>query len=236
MANFCAKCGKELEAGVKHTCEEEKEVKEVKEEKTASVKPSIDIKESFSNVLNAVKGIFTKPFETINELVTDSNFITGIILIVITALASGLSTVINLSHIYSKYDSGLKPKYVEEFFKSFSVDLVKYAAIAFIAYLVISVILKGKATWKETLSATGLSLIITTISIIIHTILIFFEGDLVVYISGYVSTFAAAFFMVVLYEGLKAKASIDKNKLFISLAGILVGAEIVVDLFNKIIK
>ena len=157
-----------------------------------------------------------------------------------TALAKGLSTVVTLWHTFDKvkstYYTPPTPKYFDEFFKVFAIDLVRYAAIAFIAYLVITVILKGKATWKETLAATGLSLIVIIATTIVGTILVFFEGDLVLYISGYVATFGSAFCMFVLYEAMKAKAGIDKNKLFLSLASVLVAAEIVVDIVNKIFK
>ena len=232
MANFCTKCGEKLEAGKTHKCEA-KEEKKV-ETKTTSTS-SVDVKGGFTDCIDAVKGIFTKPIDTIQSFVSDSKFIAGIIFIVATALMAGLSRVITLWHVYGDQDY-IKPKYFDEFFESFVTDLGKYVAIAFIAYLIISIILKGKATWKETLSATGLSLVVTFFAIIINTILVFFEGDLVSYIYNYVSVFASAFSVVVLYEGLKLKAEIDKNKLFVTLASTYVCAAIVVDLLTKIFK
>ena len=238
MANFCTKCGKKLEAGEEHTCEVKEETKkeETKAEAKTATTSSVDVKGGFTDAGSAIKGIFTKPIDVIESFVTDSKFIAGIILIVMTALAKGLSTVITLWHAFDKVKaySSYEPKYFDEFFKTFATDLVRYAGIAFIAYLVITVILKGKATWKETLAATGLSLIVIIATTIVSTILIFFEGDLVSYIGGYVATFGSAFCMFVLYEGMKAKAGIDKNKLFLSLASVLVGAEIIVDIVNKI--
>jgi len=216
--------------------EKEKETKTTK----ATANTNIDIKEGFTDSVKAVKGIFTKPVETIKEFVADSKFITGIILIVTTALAHGLQTVITLLHSYNKIKSSYytppTPKYFDEFFRVFATNLVRYLAIAFIAYLVITIILKGKATWKETLSATGLSLIVMIFAVIITTILIFFEGDLITYIASYVSTFAGFFTVAVFFEAIKEKAGIDTNKLFISLASVFVGAEIVVDIVNKIFK
>ena len=232
MANFCSKCGKKLEAGVEHNCEAKEEKKEAEAKTTTS---NIDIKGGFTDSVSAVKGIFTKPVDVIKEFVADSKFITGIILILATALMSGLSRVITLWHIYGDQDY-IKPKYFDEFFKSFATDLVRYVALGFIAYLVITIILKGKATWKETLSAVGLSLIVMIGAIIINTILVFFEGDLVVYIAGYVTTFAGIFSTLVFYHGIKEKAEIDTNKLFISAASMYVCAEIVVDIVNKIFK
>lgn len=232
MANFCTKCGEKLEAGKTHKCEgkEEKKV-----EAKATTSSSVDVKGGFTDCIEAVKGIFTKPVDTINTFVADSKFITGIILIVATALMSGLSRVLTLWHLYGDNDY-VKPKYFDEFFETFVTDFAKYAAIALIAYLIISIILKGKATWKETVSATGISLIVTFFAVIINTILVFFEGDLVSYIYNYVSVFASAFSVVVLFEGLKLKAEIDKNKLFVTLASTYVCAAIVVDLLTKIFK
>lgn len=232
MANFCTKCGAKLEAGKTHKCEA-KEEKKVEAKTTSN--SNVDVKEGFTDCVEAVKGIFTKPIDTIKKFVSDSKFITGIILIVATALMSGLSRVLTLWHIYGDQDY-IKPKYFDEFFESFVTDLGKYVAIAFIAYLIISVILKGKATWKETLSATGLSLIVTFFAIVINTILVFFEGDLVAYIAGYVSVFASAFSVMILYEGLKLKAELDNNKLFLTLGSTYVCAAIVVDLLAKIFK
>ena len=237
MANFCTKCGKKLEAGEEHTCEVKEEVKKekAKAEKTTS-SSNVDVKGGFTDAVDAVKGIFTKPIDVIEKFVTDSKFIAGIILIVMTALAKGLYTVITLWHAFDKVKaySSYEPKYFDEFFKVFATDLVRYAGIAFIAYLVVTLILKGKATWKETLAATGLSLIVIIAATIVSSILVFFEGDIVSYIGSYVATFSSAFCMFVLYEGIKAKAGIDKNKLFLSLASVLVGAEIIVDIVNKI--
>lgn len=235
MANFCSKCGKELTSGEKHECE----VKEGKKEAKIS-NSSIDIKGGFTDSLNAVKNIFVKPMDTIKEFVADSKFITGIIFIIATALINGLSKVVVLMHSFNKVKSAYytppTPKYFDEFFKVFAIDIVRYAALGFLAYLVITIILKGKATWKQTLSAVGLSLIVMIAAIIINTVLTFFEGDLIIYISSYVSTFAGALSTIVFYNGIKEKAEIDTNKLFISIASIYVAAEIVVDIVNKIFK
>ena len=158
--------------------------------------------------------------------------------IVVAALAKGLQTVLQLQHTYSKiksdYYKPAEPKYFDEFFEAFATDLVKYAAIAFIAYLVVTMFLKGKATWKQTLSATGLSLIVVIAATIINTILFYFDGDLVIYLMSYVSIFSTTLFTITLFEGVKGVAGIDKNKLFLALASTLVFAEIVVDLVKKI--
>lgn len=242
MANFCSKCGKKLEAGETHSCEAKKEEK--KEEKKVEAKTTsestVDIKEGLSDSLEASKGIFTKPVDTIKKFVCDSKFITGVFLILFTALLNGLSKVVSLAHAYSKYDGSAykpaKPDYVDEFFKVFSMDLVKYVAIALVAYLIISVFLKGKATWKETVAATGLSLVVMACAIVVNTGLVFIEEDIILYIVSYVSTFATIFSTVVFYEGIKEKAGIDTNKLFVTCASIFVAAEIIVDLVNKIFE
>ena len=237
MGKFCTKCGKELVEGKTHKCEAEESKKEVTKKETTN-QSNIDFKGAFADCVAAIKSIFTKPVETISNFVSDNKFISGIMFIVMAALARGLQVALQLQHTYSKIKSDYykpeEPKYFDEFFEAFATDLAKYAAIAFIAYLVVTKVLKGTSTWKQTLSATGLSLIVVIGATLINTILFYFDGDLVVYLMGYVSVFSTTLFTILLYEGIKSVANVDKNKLFLALGSILVGAEIVVDLVQKI--
>ena len=59
MAKFCTKCGKKLEEGQVCSCE----AKATKA--TSSNNGGFDVKECANSYLDMLKGIFTKPVETI---------------------------------------------------------------------------------------------------------------------------------------------------------------------------
>ena len=74
MAKFCTKCGKKLEV---EAVVEEKEV--------------ITINNDMANdYLNAVKGMFSRPVDTMKEYSKRSKFNLGLIMIVINCIISGL--------------------------------------------------------------------------------------------------------------------------------------------------
>ena len=96
MAKFCTKCGSEMVDG---KCPKCKDVK--KEEVVVATTGSVDVKQSFMDCLNVIKGIFTKPFEVIEKFVTENKFITGIIMAVIAAVSTGLYKIATLKNMYS---------------------------------------------------------------------------------------------------------------------------------------
>ena len=92
MAKFCTKCGKELVDGVCPSCaSSEKE----------TVSGSVDIKGSLMECVNVFKKIFTKPFDAIKEFVSENKFIAGIIMVVISALSTGIYKIATLKNVYS---------------------------------------------------------------------------------------------------------------------------------------
>ncbi len=103
MAKFCTNCGKKLEEGKTCSCKKEtKEVAatEVKESsnKKVVVDTTVDTKEITNNVLEIVKGIFTKPVETCKKYATVKNIKLGYILLALSALASALFITFTLSN------------------------------------------------------------------------------------------------------------------------------------------
>ena len=86
MAKFCTKCGKKLEEGQKCDCEKKEKVEAVVEEKEV-----ITINNDMANdYLNAVKGMFSRPVDTMKEYSKRSKFNLGLIMIVINCIISGL--------------------------------------------------------------------------------------------------------------------------------------------------
>lgn len=251
MAKFCTKCGTPLEDGKCPKCKEETK----KEVKTTTSTETVDVKESFMDCLNILKKIFTKPFEAIKDFVSDNKFVAGIIMIVVTAISTGLYKIATLKNMFdatsgSKFNANdlgdylnaalsgnsfgpAKPDYVSEFFKTFAYNLVEYAAIALIGYLVVSKIFKGSATIKQMVAAVGIALSVVLLANLANSIIIFLDGEVFGYIRGYLSTFGTIFSYLILYEGIKEVGNIDKNKLFLSVSSICICATIVIDIAHK---
>ena len=219
--------------------EKEKNVKkDVSEEKTKT--NNIDIKESGKACLNAIKNVFVKPLDAIKEFVTDNNFISGIIMIVVAALSTGIYKLATLKSAYDQLDNGWfkapKPEYLKEFFTTFGTNLLEYALVALIGYLIISKLMKGSATLKQVVSAVGISLSLVIITYLVNSILVFIDKEVIVYIMSYLRTFATIYSYMILYQAVKKIGGIDKNKVFLSVASMSVCATVVMDILNKLFE
>ena len=252
MAKFCTKCGSPLEDGKCPKCKEETK-KETKT--TTTTTETVDVKESFMDCLNIFKKIFTKPFEAIKEFVCDNKFVSGIIMIVATAISTGLYKIATLKNIFeatsgSKFNSGdlgdylnaalsggsfgpAKPDYVSEFFKTFAYSLVEYAAIALIGYLIVAKLFKGTATVKQMITTVGIALSVVLLANLANSIIVFFDGEVFGYIRSYISMFGTIFMYLILYEGIKEVGDVAKEKLYITVASICICATIVIDIAHK---
>lgn len=213
----------------------ENEVKEV------TVKTSnIDIKASGKSGLNAIKNIFFKPVDAIKDFVADNNFIAGIIMIVVAALSTGIYKLATLKSAYDKLDNSWfkapKPEYLKEFFTTFGTNLLEYALVALIGYLIISKLMKGSATLKQVVSAVGISLSLVIIAYLVNSILVFIDKEVIIYIISYLRTFATIYSYMILYQAVKEVGGIDKNKVFLSIASMSVCATVVMDILNKIFE
>lgn len=255
MAKFCTKCGKELKNGKACTCEKEvkKETKKETEKKeVATTTTNIDIKESLMDCVNALKNIFIKPFEAVKEFVTDNKLISGIIMILVAAISTGLYKIATIKNMYSASSSnsfnvndfvnilsgnssyGTKPDYLKEFFTEAGTNLLIYALIALFGYLIVTKLLKGKSTWKQMVTAVAISLSVVLVGCLINSILVFIDAEVIGYIRGYITSFAYILSILILYIGVKETAEIDKNKLFLSVASMSVCATVVWDIIDKI--
>lgn len=253
MAKFCTKCGKKLEDG--QVCDCEKGKKEKVEVVTTSAGSGTDIKESFMDCVNVFKKIFTKPIDAIKEFVTENKLVSGIIMIIVAALSTGLYKIATLKNMYeatspdsfnmsdfsdllSNALSGnlgsAQPDYFKEFLTTSLTNLAEYALIALIGYFVITAIFKGKAVWKNIVVAVGISLSVVLAANLINSVLVFIDGEVIGYIRGYVTSFASILSMLILYKSLKEVVEVDKNKLFAVVASMSVFATVVIDIANKI--
>ncbi len=250
MAKFCTKCGSELVDSKCPNCKEKKETKVVETTETE------DLKTSFMSCLEVLKGIFIKPIDTIKSFVCENKFIAGIIMIVVAAITSGIYKIAILKNIYtsksadsftandltdmlsSALTSGsiktVEPEYFKEFLTTFVTNFAEYALIVGIGYLVITSILKGKASIKEMVTAVGISLSVVLVANLLNSILVFIDGQFVANLRVYITSFAAILSTLILYGSVKQIAGIDNNKLFVSVASMSVLATVVIDIFQKI--
>lgn len=244
MAKFCTKCGKELVDGKCPKCKEEEVV-------TTS---TVDVKELFMSCLNVFKKIVTKPIEAISEFVVENKFISGIIMIVATAISTGIyrisslknasvSSVANMSlqdfgSLLGKAMSGkgTEISYFKEFMIEFFRNLSVYAIIVLVGYLIVSKLFGGKTTLKQMVNVVGISLALVFAANLVNSILVIFDGELVSYIVSYVFTFATCMSYLLILGGVEKTSSITKEKLFITVISIVIMGSIALDLVSKIIK
>ena len=240
--------------------EKEKEVKETKKEEKKDTKevktnePAVtadDIKEGGKDCLEIIKGIFTKPFDIIKKFATENKFMAGIIMIVITAIANGLCKIATLKNMYDSGSSNFsaadlasvlsgkytgEPDYAEEFFKAFGYGILEYAAIALVGYLLVTKVLKATANWKQLVATTGVALSVVALAFLVNAGLVYIDAEIISYIRSYITTFGYIFSILIFYVSISSLTGIDKNKLFLSVAGAFIGATAVVDLVQKILE
>ena len=201
---------------------------------------NIDIKASSKSSLDAIKNIFTKPVEAIKDFVTDNNFISGIIMIIVAALSTGIYKLATLKSAYDQLSNGWykapKPEYLKEFFTTSGTNLLEYALVAVIGYIIISKLMKGTATIKQMVAAVGISLSLVIISYLANSILIFIDKEVISYIMSYLRTFAYIYSYIILYQAVKEVGGIDQNKVFLSVASMSVLATVTIDIVNKIFE
>lgn len=253
MSKFCTKCGKKLEEGEICSCATTTKNKVVESNKKQSTQ--IDVKESFMDCVNVFKKIFTKPMDAIKEFVCDNKFISGIIMVVVAAITSGLYKFATLKSMYSASSSGsfnandfssllnsalsgnlstAEPEYFKEFLTTFATSLVEYALIIFIGYVLISKLMKGVSTWKQMITAVAISLSVVLAGNIINSILVFINGDFIGNIRSYITSFATISSILILFASIKEVAGVDKNKLFMCVASMSVFATVIIDIAKKL--
>ena len=220
----------------------EKEKKVEKEKKNEIEKKAelnnIDLKESSLECLNVFKTIFTKPIDTIKDFVVDNKFVSGIIMILVAAITAGLYKLATLKSVYDQVNVGYfkapKPEYLKEFFTTCGCDLLKYALIIVIGYLIINKCLNGKTSIKQMINAVAISLTLVLVANLVNSILVFIDGEAITYIRSYLFSFSTIFSYLVLYESVKETSKVDSNKLFVSVTSMVVLATVAIDILDKL--
>ena len=81
MAKFCTNCGKKLEEGKACDCQANV---------VASNNGGFDFNATINSYIEMVKGIFVKPVDTIKKFATSSNFVLGLIAILLNCIVCGV--------------------------------------------------------------------------------------------------------------------------------------------------
>lgn len=219
MAKFCTKCGKKLEDGKKCDCD-----KKTEEVVAEVVNPSNDIINDYIEVL---KGVFTKPIDTVKEYSKRSKFNLGMIMIVINALVFGLFVYLAAKEgvsffyamAYGSYSSLLKTTSVEIPIKVLIIAmlfmLVYFFCIGGLIHFVTTAIFKKESDLKKTYVMVGVTSVITTVTTLIALIGMYIHFG----VALFVLALGFMYYLLVLYQGFTELTKIDKNKIAYTFTG-----------------
>lgn len=237
MAKFCTKCGNELKNGKCSKCDKKSVSVEKKE-----VSNGIDYKEYANTYLDVLKGMFTKPVDTIKKYKKEDNFLFAIIALVINCLVTGLFVYFvakeAVDSIFGFLSLGFDDfgKVDVPFFKVFINGFIFmaswFASAILMIYLVGNKIMKDKITLKESTVLVGTISVFTAVTTLASIILLYISAKLMVY----VLLIAATFYLTYLYQGLSDSTEIDKNKLaYLFVSTVAVAIYVMVYLMPKIL-
>lgn len=221
MAKFCTNCGKKLKEGEVCTC------------KKVEVKTT-DVKSYLTSLINIIKGIFTKPVDTLKSFINDNNFVLALIILAVASIATSALSLVLIKQILDLTMLGggilglglstFEIPYVKYFFITLFTSIATYFLLAGMLYLIGVVILKGETTFKKLMTLIASSSVIHIIGTILTTIimLISFKLALVMFM------ISSLFYIFYLYQGMKFAFKVDENKLAYILTFALVVTDLVV--------
>lgn len=219
MAKFCTKCGKKLEEGQVCDCTKKESTNQVSSNTQAV--GNIDFNRGLNDYIDIIKGIFTKPADTIKKYSKSNKVLLGIVAMIINCLVSGLffyffcSKALSglMSAFMGGYSSLMSSSYEIPFGRCFLMGIVFmafwFAVCAFVILLIANPILKDKMDIKKVFALVGSCSVFTTLTTILAIICTFISIPLTIA----VLLIGAGFYLTHLYQGLSDVTNIDKNKL-----------------------
>ena len=221
MAKFCTKCGKKLEDG--QVCDCTKTVSQSASQANTGSQSTgnIDFNRGLNDYLDIIKGIFTKPADTIKKYAQSNKVLLGIVAMIINCLVSGLFFYFFckealgglMSLFMGGYSSLLSSSYEIPFGRCFLMGIVFMAfwftVCAFVILLIANPILKDKMDIKKAFALVGSCSVFTTLTTILAIICSFISIPITIA----VLLIGAGFYLTHLYQGLSDITNIDKNKL-----------------------
>ena len=235
MAKFCTKCGKKLEEGEKCTCSQNVST-------TTANAGSVDFNQLFNDYVNIIKGIFTRPSDTIKEYAKGGKFLLGIIALVINCLVSGLFFYFfmdkafgGLMGMFGGYGSlmssaGMSLPFGRIFFMGLLCMVFWFAVCTLVLFVIANPILKDKIDIKASFALVGVCSIFTTLTTVVALIFTFVSVKfaLIILLLG------AIFYLTHLYQGLSDITSVNKNKLvYVFVPAVALATFVMIELVPK---
>ena len=214
MAKFCTKCGKKLEEGEVCNCS-------LSVSNTTATASSIDVNQGFNDYINIIKGIFTRPSDTIKEYAKGDKFLLGIIALIINCLISGVFFYFFIDKAFGSAmgmfggygslmsSSRMTLPFGKVFFMGLLFMVFWFAVCALVLYVIANPILKDKIDIKTSFALVGVCSIFTTLTTIVALIFTFMS----IKIAFIILLLGAVFYLTYLYQGLSDITNINKNKL-----------------------
>ena len=215
MAKFCTKCGKKLEDGEVCSCATTQSIQ-------ATASAGFDFNELLNDYISIIKGIFTRPSDTIKEFAQSSKMILGLIAMVINCLVSGFFFYFfmdkALGDVFGLFmggygsllsSAGMSLPFGRIFFMGLLCMVFWFAVCALVIFIVANPILKDKMDIKKAFALVGVCSIFTTLTTLVALIFTFVSVKIAIAIL----LLGATFYLTHLYQGLSDVTSINKNKL-----------------------
>ena len=213
MAKFCTKCGKKLEEG--KVCDCEKTTSE-------SIKTAVANNNMVNDYIEVLKGMFTKPLDTMTDYAKKSKFNLGLIMIVLNALVFGLFIYLfakeGINSAYAIiYGSsplfGSVTKNVEIPIKVFFIISLLMAIFHFcfggLLHFISATILKTESDIKRTYALIGTAAVISTVTTLASLILMYVN----IWLCLIVLLLGSLLYFFNLFHGFTELTKVDKNKI-----------------------
>ena len=205
MAKYCTKCGKKLD-GKPCDCENNKN--------TISTTSNFDM----NYLISVIKGMFTKPVDTLQEFIKNDNLSYGLVFIVINAVILGLFSCLGMKELISfrnanipalYFQSSIDFPYAEVFFRTLLIVIIAYVLLAGLFYIVIDKLFKFNSSYKKMIILFGATSIISSITLLGTIILMYVSAPLMLIL------LCCGMIMQNIYmiQGFSFTSDIDRNQL-----------------------
>ena len=210
MAKFCTNCGKKLVDGKPCDCEKKEEKKVVETEVVMT--SSSDLVNEY---LEALKGIFVKPVDTMKKFTKKANLTLTVIMLLLNSIIFGLFVYLfakesvgsALSSIYYISGRGYEVP-ASVFFGAFVLMIVFFFCLGGLLHLIAN-LMKKESDFKEIMALIGVNAVFTTVTTLVALVFMFING----WLAAIILAIAGFMFLLNLYHGFVNYTAIDKNKI-----------------------
>lgn len=204
MAKYCTNCGKPLVDGQECNCK-----REVKIDGEAS-KVDLYMKELWETI----KGIFTKPVDTIKSFVKKEDIALSVIILIVQSILIGILAIFLFRESFSirfftyEYQLGSAAMFYRVFFMTVFKILIASFFVALVFQLMTERLSNSKIDYKKMVALLAVTSIISIVTLLVGFVLfnLSLKLMLVVFLLGFL------FMFVTLFQGLKIVTRVDENK------------------------